>query len=106
MGNARGNLPQTGQTLDLLLAGKALGLIGVFDDGQIEVKQCVQGENCRLELRRLAIPAPAPGQSIEQTRAHPSHRHVAENLVQAEFRMAKPNTPAPLDIVCVIDSGA
>ena len=103
MGNARGNLPEIGQTLDLLPAGQALGLIGVFNDGQIQIKQLAQGENCRLELRRLAIPA--PGQSIEQTRAHPGHRHVAENLVQAEFRMAKPNTPATLDIVCVIDSG-
>ena len=63
MGDARGNLPETGQTLDLLLAGKVLGLIGVFDDGQIEVKQLVQGENCPPELRRLAIPG--PGQCIE-----------------------------------------
>jgi hypothetical protein len=103
MGDAARHLADGGQPLDALLAGQVLRLIGVLDDGQVQIQQQIEGEPCRRLVARIARPVPIQG--LQQSPAQTGHRHVGIHLIETDFHVPPTDPPAPRDMVLVIGTG-
>ena len=61
VGDAAGDLAERRQPLAALVAGGVLGLVGVLDDGQVEVEQLVERPDRRHEAAAIALATTRPG---------------------------------------------
>ena len=57
MGHPARDLTERGQPLDLLLPGQVLGLVGIFDDGKVQVHELDQGQGRCLPPGKIACGA-------------------------------------------------
>jgi hypothetical protein len=99
--DAAGHLADGRQPLGPLLAGGVLGLVGVLDQGQVQIEQGVQGP---ADGQQRAGVATWPGvlQGVEQAAAQPRQGHVGVDLAQADLDVPPADTPAPGHVGAVV----
>src|SRR3569833_1133530 len=98
-----GHLANSGKSVGTLLSEAEFGLVGVFDDCEIQIEQNVQRLARCGELRRGALPTGF--ERAEQSSAKARQCHVREHLVEPDLDMPQSNFPAPGGIVRIVVSG-
>ena len=92
MGHAAGDLSDGRQPLAALLPLAELGLVCVFDDGQVEIQEHVKRRTGGQQLVRFA--GPDSLERFQQPAPQPRQRRVRINLREADLDVPQPAPPA------------